>query len=142
MKFERFFMDSESTTPQAKINKTARYLYLIFGFILVGIGVLGIFLPLLPTAIFLIMASACFMRSSPKAAAWLKNNRWLGGYVRNYIDKTGLTITSKIAHIVILWISISFSAYYVTEDTWIRLLLLFIAIAVSIHLIMIKTSRP
>ena len=52
-------MDSESTTPQVKTNNTSRYLYLIFGFILVGIGVLGIFLPLLPTAIFLIMASAC-----------------------------------------------------------------------------------
>ena len=134
-------MDSESTPPQVKTNNTSRYFYMIFGFILVGIGVLGIFLPLLPTAIFLIMASACFMRSSPKAAAWLKNNKWLGGYVRNYVDKTGLTITSKITHIVILWISIGLSAYYVAEDTAIRVLLLIIAIAVSIHLIMIKTAR-
>ena len=134
-------MDSKINTTKTKHNNTSRFLYLIFGFILVGIGVLGIFLPLLPTAIFLIMASACFMKSSPKAAAWLKNNKWIGGYVRNYIDKTGLTITSKITHIVILWISIGLSAYFVAENNVIRILLLVIAIAVSIHLIMIKTAK-
>ena len=134
-------MNSESSEIQVRLKKKTRYFYLIFGFIFVGIGVLGIFLPLLPTAIFLIAASACFMRSSPKAAAWLKNNRWIGGYVRNYVDKTGLTITSKITHIVVLWVSISLSAYYVAEDIAIRVLLLIIAIAVSIHLIMIKTAK-
>ena len=134
-------MASKIYTTKIKQNSTSRFLYLIFGFILVGIGILGIFLPLLPTAIFLIMASACFMRSSPKAAVWLKNNRWLGGYVRNYIDKTGLTITSKIIHIVILWVSIGLSAYFVAENNVIRILLLVIAIAVSIHLIMIKTAK-
>ena len=134
-------MDSKINTTKTKHNNTSRFLYLIFGFIRVGIGVLGIFLPLLPTAIFLIMASACFMKSSPKAAAWLKNNKWIGGYVRNYIDKTGLTITSKITHIVILWISIGLSAYFVAENNVIRILLLVIAIAVSIHLIMIKTAK-
>ncbi len=134
-------MDSNIDTTQIKQNRTSRFWYLIFGCIFVGIGVLGIFLPLLPTAIFLIMASACFMKSSPKAAAWLKNNRWIGGYVRNHIDKTGLTITSKVTHIVILWVSIGLSAYFVAENNVIRILLLVIAIAVSIHLIMIKTAK-
>jgi uncharacterized membrane protein YbaN (DUF454 family) len=134
-------MESKIYTTKIKRNSTSRFLYLIFGFILVGIGILGIFLPLLPTAIFLIMASACFMKSYPKAAAWLKNNRWIGGYVRNYIDKTGLTITSKIIHIVILWVSIGLSVYFVAENNVIRILLLVIAIAVSIHLIMIKTAK-
>jgi uncharacterized membrane protein YbaN (DUF454 family) len=136
-----YIMESHTIPTKVKSKKVSRYFYLIFGFIFVGIGVLGIFLPLLPTAIFLIMASICFMKSSPKLAVWLKNNKLLGGYVRNYFDKTGLTLTSKVIHIFVLWVSIGLSAYFIVEETAIRILLLIIAISVSIHLIMIKTAR-
>jgi hypothetical protein len=117
-----------------------RYFYLISGFLLVGIGILGIFLPLLPTTIFLILASACFMKSSPRANEWLKNNKYLGPYVKNYQEKTGLTKTTKIINIIVLWISISVSAFYLTEEFYIRLLLVVIAVGVTIHLLMIKTK--
>jgi len=118
-----------------------RYLYLFSGFLLVGIGVLGIFLPVLPTTIFLILASACFMKSSPKANEWLKNNKWLGPYLRNYQEKAGLTIKSKIVLISILWISILFSAFVLTDNPAIRILLLLIAFGVTIHLVMVKTAN-
>ena len=125
----------------AKLDTVYRYLYLIMGFLLVGIGILGIFLPVLPTTIFLILASACFMKSSPKANEWLKNNRWLGPYLKNYTDKTGLTIKSKIVLLSILWISITFSALILTDIPAIRILLLLIAIGVTIHLVMVKTAK-
>ena len=125
----------------AKLDTVYRYLYLIMGFLLVGIGILGIFLPVLPTTIFLILASACFMKSSPKANEWLKNNRWLGPYLRNYTEKTGLTIKSKLVLISILWISITFSAFILTDIPAIRILLLLIAIGVTIHLVMVKTAK-
>jgi uncharacterized membrane protein YbaN (DUF454 family) len=108
---------------------------------LVGIGILGIFLPLLPTTIFLILASACFMKSSPRANEWLKSNKYLGPYVKNYQEKTGLTINLKIINIIILWISISISAFYLTEELYLRLILAAIAVGVTIHLILIKTKK-
>lgn len=118
-----------------------RYLYLFSGFLLVGIGVIGIFLPVLPTTIFLILASACFMKSSPRANAWLKNHKLLGAYLRNYQDKTGLTIKSKVIHIAVLWIGILSSALIFTHDPAIRILLLLIAVGVTIHLVMVKTAK-
>ncbi|HSL90614.1 MAG TPA: YbaN family protein [Ignavibacteriaceae bacterium] len=133
-------MTSEQKVKAAIIPALYKYLYLISGFLLVGIGVLGIFLPILPTTIFLILASACFMKSSPKANEWLRNNRFLGAYLRNYQDKTGLTVTAKVLNIGLLWISISLSAYFLTDELYIRLMLLAIAIGVTIHLLMIKTK--
>jgi len=121
-------------------SKTARMFYLALGFLLVGIGVLGIFVPLLPTTIFLILASVCFMKSSPKAYEWLKNNKYLGSYVQNYKDKSGLSLTTKISNIIILWISIGLSAFYFTEELYVRIILGAIAVGVTIHLIMIKTK--
>lgn len=118
-----------------------RYLYLFSGFLLVGIGILGIFLPLLPTTIFLILASACFMKSSQRANDWLRNHKWLGPYLRNYQDKTGLTVKSKLVSISLLWISITLSAFLLTEEVAIRILLLAIAVGVTIHLVMVKTAK-
>jgi hypothetical protein len=118
-----------------------KYLYLTSGIILVAIGVIGIFLPVLPTTIFLILASACFVKSSPKANEWLRNQKILGAYLRNYQDKSGLTIKSKIINIFFLWLMISVSAFTFTNEKFIRIILFLIAIGVTIHLLMIKTKH-
>ena len=118
-----------------------RYLYFLSGVLLVAIGVIGIFLPLLPTTIFLILASACFMKSSPSANEWLRKNKFLGAYLSNYQDKTGLTIRTKLINIFVLWTSISLSAYFLTDEFYIRILLAAIAIGVTIHLLMVKTKK-
>ncbi len=123
------------------ISPFAKYFYLISGFLLVAIGVIGIFLPLLPTTIFLILASICFLKSSPKANDWLRNHKILGVYIDNYQNKSGLTFKSKFINITILWVSILVSAFLFTEEFYIRMLLLAIAIGVSIHLVMIKTKK-
>lgn len=118
-----------------------RYLYFVSGVLLVAIGVIGIFLPILPTTIFLILASACFIKSSPKANEWLRNHKILGMYIKNYQDKSGLTIKSKIFNITLLWIMILASAIFFTELWYIRLVLFLIAVGVTIHLLMVKTKK-
>lgn len=123
------------------ISPFVKYFYLISGFILVVIGVIGIFLPLLPTTIFLILASICFLKSSPKASEWLRNHKILGGYIDNYQNNTGLTRNANITNIITLWTSISLSAFLLTEELYIRIILLAIAIGVTIHLAMIKTKK-
>ncbi len=130
-------------SSNSKISRIAihRFLYLIAGFLLVAIGVIGIFLPLLPTTVFLILASACFIKSSPKANEWLRNHKILGVYIKNYQDKSGLTLKSKILSIIFLWLSISISGLLLTNEFYIRMVLLAIAIGVSIHLILVKTKN-
>lgn len=134
-------MNKNSEIKNIQLPKFYRYFYLISGFLLVAIGVIGIFLPVLPTTIFLILASACFVKSSPKANEWLRNHRVLGIYIKNYQDKTGLTIKAKIFNIAFLWIMILLSAFYLTNEFYIKVVLLLIAVGVTIHLLMIKTKK-
>lgn len=134
-------MSSEINTSIKSISPVIKYFYLISGFLLVAIGVIGIFLPLLPTTIFLILASVCFVKSSPRANEWLRNHKVLGAYIKNYQDKSGLTITSKIFNLILLWGMITVSAFLFTDELYIKLLLFAIAIGVSIHLVMIKTKK-
>ena len=134
-------MSSEQNVQVKSISPITKYLYLASGFILVIIGVIGIFLPILPTTIFLILASACFIRSSPQANEWLRNHKILGMYIKNYQDKSGLTLKSKMINIILLWVMISSSAFLFTEFWYVRLLLFLIAAGVTIHLLMVKTKK-
>jgi len=128
----------DTTTLKIKLY---RYAYFTAGILLVVIGVVGIFLPLLPTTIFLILASACFVKSSPKANEWLRNHKILGVYIKNYQDKSGITFKAKIISITFLWVSILISGLLLTDEFYIRIILLAVALGVSIHLILIKTKK-
>lgn len=134
-------MSDEERIKNLEIPKLYRYFYLISGILLVAIGAIGIFLPVLPTTIFLILASACFVKSSPRANEWLRNHKLLGMYIKNYQDKTGLTIKAKIFNITFLWVMILLSAFYLTNELYIKIILILIAVGVTIHLLMIKTRK-
>lgn len=117
-------------------------IYIALGGLFVTIGVIGIFVPLLPTTIFLLIASYFFMKSSPKLNEKLVNNKYLGPYIRNFQEKKGMPKKSKINAITLLWISILTSAYFFTDLFAVRVLLLIIAISVTIYLIKLKTLDP
>ena len=115
---------------------------IFLGTVCVGLGVLGMFLPLLPTTVFLLMAAYCYSHSSERFHTWLINNRLFGSYIRNYKSGKGISMRQKVSTIAILWASIGFSIWAIGASIWIDLLLLAIAVGVTIHLVLIRTYRP
>lgn len=126
-----------------KINlkKVKRNLLIISGTLSVGLGILGMFLPLLPTTPFLLLAGYCYARSSKRFYNWLINNRWCGEYIKNYQEGKGITLKHKVVAIILLWLTMSYSIWLVSA-WWVRCLLLGIASGVSIHLLRLRTFRP
>ncbi|MDP2729919.1 MAG: YbaN family protein [Dehalococcoidales bacterium] len=116
-------------------------LFLILGTLSVATGVVGIFVPILPTTPFLLLAAACYIRSSQKMYDWLLNNRLLGGYIKNYILGRGMSLKQKIITLSILWSVILISALFITREIVVQLILLFVAIGVTTHIVRIKTLR-
>ncbi|MFT3743287.1 MAG: YbaN family protein [Pyrinomonadaceae bacterium] len=116
---------------------------LIFlGTVCVALGVLGMFLPLMPTTVFLLMAAYCFSKSSERFHNWLLTNRFLGKYISGYKSGKGISVRQKVSTIAVLWISISVSIWLLAASFWPTLLLIAVAIGVTIHLLWIKTYRP
>lgn len=112
------------------------------GILCVGLGVLGIFLPLLPTTPFLLLAAACFVRSSDRLYNWLIHHKWFGNYIRYYREYRAVTLKSKILAVVMLWGVIGYTAFGVIDNWWIRGLLGIIAIGVTLHLLHLRTLTP
>jgi hypothetical protein len=113
----------------------------VAGTLLVGLAVLGIFLPLLPTTPFLLLAAVCYARSSPKLYNWLLNNKYFGNYIRNYREGKGIPLKAKIISISLLILTIGYTAIFVIHIFWVRICLLLIAIGVSIHILSLPTLR-
>jgi len=129
------------THDKKNSNKFIRIILIISGTISTALGIIGIFLPLLPTTPFLILAAALYARSSLKLYSWLLNNRLFGKYINNYIEGKGIPLKAKIFSVFLLWLTILYSSFFIINILFVRVILILIAIAVSIHIILIRTKK-
>ncbi len=132
---------SESNGTEKVPNRLIRVILIIAGTFFVGLGVLGIFVPLLPTTPFLLLAAACYARSSKRFFNWLLRNKWFGNYIKNYRDGKGIPLKVMVVSIFLLWITITFSAVFIVHNIYIRIILIIVAIGVTTHILSIRTLR-
>ncbi len=123
------------------MRTTARYLLIAAGFLAVGFAALGIFLPVLPTTPFLLLAAFFFARSSPRFYRWLHTNRWFGTYLTDYREGRGMPLREKVLTLAALWLTIMATVVFALSSWIPRVVLLLIASAVSFHLVRIPTYR-
>lgn len=119
-------------------NRVLRAVLFACGCLSVALGVIGMFLPVLPTTPFLLLAAACFARSSKRFYLWLVQHPRLGPWIRDYLDGQGLPLKGKVWALLLLWLSISFSLWIVPL-WWARAGMLISAIAVTIYIVSLKT---
>lgn len=128
---------------QTKIhpNRLVRVVGKVVGTFFVGLAIIGVFLPLLPTTPFLLLALACYAKSSKKLHRWLLTNKWFGTYLTNYKEGKGIPLWVKILAIIFLWITIGYSAIFLVPIFLVKIILFIIATGVSIHILSISTLK-
>jgi uncharacterized membrane protein YbaN (DUF454 family) len=131
-----------------KKNKITKALWLAIGFICLGLGAIGMVLPILPTTPFLLAAAACFCKSSTRMYDWLLGNKWFGEYIKNYREGRGLPMRTKIMALIILWVTIGVSIIFLLNRLLLPQLVLpmqlimgAIAVGVSIHILKLPTFK-
>ncbi|MCJ2370331.1 YbaN family protein [Pseudomonas sp. RGM 3321] len=127
--------------PRTSPHRSVRYLLIAVGWLSVVLGVVGIFLPVLPTTPFLLLAAACFARSSPRFYDWLVNHPQLGPWIRDYLEGNGIPLKGKVYAIGLMWLSIGLSCYLIAQP-WARAFMLTSAVLVTIYIVRQKTRPP
>ena len=125
----------------SKTSRLSRGVWTFAGTFFLAIGVIGIFLPVLPTTPFLLLSAACYFKGSRRMHDWLLNNKWFGSYLRNYREGKGVSVKVKAISILALWITICSSAFYVIDLLIVRIVLLAVAIAVTLHIASLPNLR-
>jgi hypothetical protein len=122
-------------------GRRSRWALILAGNFFLALGILGILFPLLPTTPFLLLAAACYFRSSEKFYNRLINNKWLGNYIKNYREKKSIPLKIKVLTLSFLWLTIGYSVLFVVNIFLLRFILILIAIGVSIHVLSIRTLK-
>jgi uncharacterized membrane protein YbaN (DUF454 family) len=126
---------------KAKLMKhhTIKILLISAGWLSIALGVLGAMLPLLPTTPFILLAAACFAKSSPRFHSWLLSHRHLGPIVHQYQSGNGLPRRVLQRALAILWASMSLSAWIIGQ-WWAVAVLGTIGACVTIYLCRLPTA--
>ena len=113
----------------------------IFGLVSLALGVLGAFLPVLPTTPFLLLAAALFLRGNPRLHKWLMEHPKLGPYIRNFTEYKAIPMRVKVVSGSLVWITLTFCAVSVAEQWALRALFLVLAVAITVHILSYRTLK-
>jgi len=119
-----------------------KWLFFAAGTGCVGVGAIGIAVPVLPTTPFLLLAAFFYARSSQRFHDALLGNRLIGSYIRNYVERRGMTLRSKIGTVCLLWTGMALTVAFATDSPSVRITLILVAVAVTTHIVTLKTAEP
>jgi uncharacterized membrane protein YbaN (DUF454 family) len=117
-----------------------KVLLTLLGVVSLGLGAVGVVIPVLPTTPFVLLAAMCFSKSNKKFYLWLQDNRVFGQFIENYRTQQGISIWLKTTSIIFLWTGLIISMV-MTRAVLVYALLGFVGVCVTIHLLMIKTKK-
>ena len=122
-------------------NPVVRYFWLILGILLSIIGLIGIILPGLPTTPIMILAAACFFRSSKKLYEWAINNKYFGQHVKNFRDYKGIPRKAKQRILTWMWVFVSISVLFGIPDKLliVKIITLIAATIGTVYIIKLRT---
>lgn len=131
--------------------KYSKYLYIchamrifliIVGSVSLVLGILGTFLPMLPTTPFLLLSAAAWVKASPSLYEWLINHRVFGEYIRNFREYRAIPLRVKIISVSLVWLTIGYCIFAVVDEWWWAQVLMFLlATAISWHILSFKTLK-
>ncbi|HMM21806.1 MAG TPA: YbaN family protein [Selenomonadales bacterium] len=117
-----------------------KYILIAVGCLSLALGIIGIFLPLLPTTPFLLLAAYCFTRSSARLYGWLIHHKTLGSYIYHYQTYRAVTRKTKVMAIVFLWGSLGLSMVLLAS-LYIRLLLIAVGAGVTLYILSLRILK-
>ena len=117
-------MENDPKIHEVKETKNflLKWLWVFLGCLFVGLGAIGAVIPGMPTTVFLVLAAACFIRSSQKLYDWLIANKTFGPYLKDYREGKGIPFRAKIVALAMIVIFVSFAVFYAIEVKPIKIL--------------------
>lgn len=120
------------------MSRARRVLFITLGLASLALGAIGIVIPVLPTTPFLLLSAALFLRSSERLYRWLLSHRVFGRHIYSYLCYRAVDTRAKAGGIAALWAGIGVSIA-VVDPVWLRVLLGVVGLAVTAHIVRLRT---
>ncbi len=123
-RYKELVISEEEVRLEIKKNRIVRALYMVGGSISLFLGVLGVFIPGLPTTPFILLSAALYAKSSEKLYNWLLANKYLGPRIKNYQRQKGVTLKGKYKIIALMWTMVLISSFLVIKIMIVRIVII------------------
>ena len=117
------------------------YILVALGTLFLVLGVIGIFIPVLPTTPFLLLAASLYLKGSKPVYDRLMANEYLGVYIKNFKENRAIPLRVKVTSVRMVWVTLLYCAFFVAKVWWMSLLFIAIATGVTIHILRFKTLK-
>ncbi len=117
-----------------------RIFCIVLGSVSLVLGIIGAFVPLLPTTPFLLLTAFLYMKGSQRYYDWLMRQPMLGKYIRDYRENKIIPLRAKVISLILMWGSMSYCIIYLIQKWPVRILLSMIAVGVTIHILSFKNK--
>lgn len=135
-------MESVDLQAIKRLHPIARGLLIAFGTLCVGLGIVGIVVPGMPSTVFFLIAAACYVRSSDRLYRKLLNNRAIGRHLRNFREKRAMPRRAKILALAMGWTAILISSFLAFESWPLRGMMLTLGVIMTVVILSVKTLSP
>lgn len=125
-----------------RMNPIARGVLIAAGSVCVGLGIIGIVVPGMPSTVFFLIAAACYVRSSDRLYNKLLNNKAVGRHIRNFREKRAMPMRAKVIALAMGWTAIALSTLFAIQSTPLRVLMLLLGIIMTVVILSVKTLAP
>lgn len=120
-----------------------RFVLIVLGTLSLALGIIGIFVPGLPTTPFILLTAGLYMRSSDRLYKWVINNRFVGGYVNDFQKSKSIPFQTKLYSIAMMWTMIGISTLFFIESLWGKGLVVLAGVVGTVVVgFVIKTRKP
>lgn len=121
------------------LRAVASWTFLLAGAACLALGIAGVFLPVLPTTPFIILAAFCFSRGSVRAHQWLLDNRWFGPLLRQWEEDRSIDPVTRARALSLMWIALGATGAFFVREIYLRIILLLTGALVTVYLCRLKT---
>jgi uncharacterized membrane protein YbaN (DUF454 family) len=118
-----------------------KIILVIAGTVSLALGIIGIFVPLLPSTPFLLLSAAAYCKGSARLYNRLLNQKYLGPYIRNFKENKAIPLHAKIYALTLLWGTIGYCMLFLSLPVCVRIILGIIAAGVTWHILSFKTLK-
>lgn len=118
-----------------------KYVLVFLGSVSLILGIIGMFLPLLPTTPFLLLSAALYFRSSPRLYERLLAHPHLGPYIKNFREHKAIPLRVKIVSVTMVWATLLYCAVCISKEWWMSVIFIAIAIGVTVHILRYRTLK-
>ena len=123
-------------------SRAVRTVYVGLGLFVLGLGLAGTVLPVIPTTGPILLAAFFFSRSSERFDDWLVNHRLFGGIVRDWRAGRGFSVQAKTVAVIAIAVTFTITVGFAVSSTPVRVFLVLLALGLIVYILRLPTKRP